>query len=153
MSGCTLSSSQAPETASRTFTGEVVNIVAGDLIEVRHHGQVTPIRLHGIDCPESGQKFSEDAKYRAECMAKDKTVSVVVVTHDLAGRTIGEVLLPTGESMNRELIADGYCWWYRRYAPNNSAYENLEKKARKKFLGLWMEPNPTPPWEYRANMH
>ncbi len=41
------------------------------------------------------------------------------------------------------------CWWYRKYAPRNIKFETLEQIARKEKRGLLVEPNPTPPWEFR----
>ena len=45
---------------------------------------------------------------------------------------------------NRE---DGWCWWYRKYAPGNTKLEHLENAAREAKKGLWVDPQPVPPWE------
>ncbi len=29
----------------------------------------------------------------------------------------GTVVLPNGQNLNHELVKDGWCWWYRKYAP------------------------------------
>ena len=34
---------------------------------------------------------------------------------DKYGRTIADVLLPDGTNVNRELVKEGWCWWYRKY--------------------------------------
>ena len=148
--GCSLQSESTLD-PSRTISGKIVRVSEGDLLHLRHHGQVTPIRLHGIDCPERGQAYSEQARYRAECLAKDEEVSVVVITHDLSGKTIGEVLLQNGISVNQELVASGHCWWYRQYAPSSSKLASLEETARAKHWGVWAQPNPIPPWVYRSS--
>ncbi len=41
------------------------------------------------------------------------------------------------------------CWRYRKYAPLDAELEKLEKDAREVKKGLWVEPNPVPPWEWR----
>lgn len=38
--------------ANADFTGEVVGIIDGDIIEVLHDGKSERVRLHGIDAPE-----------------------------------------------------------------------------------------------------
>ena len=32
-------------------------------------------------------------------------------------RTIADVLLPDGTNVNHALVKEGWCWWYRKYAP------------------------------------
>jgi hypothetical protein len=47
------------------------------------------------------------------------------------------------------LIRDGLGWHYEQYAPNETEYARLMDQARKAGRGLWSQPNPTPPWEWR----
>jgi len=54
-----------------------------------------------------------------------------------------------GRMLNLELIREGFCWWYRKYVPGNAVLEGLEKKAREGRKGLWADPQPVPPWEWR----
>jgi endonuclease YncB( thermonuclease family) len=60
-------------------------------------------------------------------------------------RTLGEVLLPDGVNLNQELVKQGWCWWYRKYAPLNTELEQLEQLAREAKKGLWADPQPVPP--------
>jgi len=48
---------------------------------------------------------------------------------------------------NHTLVKEGWCWWYRKYAPGDVELEKLEKEARQAKKGLWVELNPMPPWE------
>ena len=68
---------------------------------------------------------------------------------DKYGRTIADVLLPDGINVNPALVKNGWCWWYREYAPGDAELEKLEKDAREAKKGLWVELNPMPPWEWR----
>ena len=62
---------------------------------------------------------------------------------------MAEVLLPDGTNVNHTLVKDGWCWWYRQYAPGNTQQEELETDARDAKKGLWGDPTPVPPWIYR----
>ena len=68
---------------------------------------------------------------------------------DKYGRTIADVLLPDGTNVNHTLVKDGWCRWYRKYAPGDAILEELERRARASGLGLWADPHPVPPWEWR----
>jgi endonuclease YncB( thermonuclease family) len=39
--------------------------------------------------------------------------------------------------------------WYRKHAPGHPVLEGLEKEAREERKGLWVDPEPVPPWEFR----
>ena len=57
--------------------------------------------------------------------------------------------LPKRGSLNQELVKQGWCWWYRKYAPGDTVLEGLENEAREARKGLWADPQPVPPWEWR----
>jgi micrococcal nuclease len=125
--------------------GPVVRVLDGDTFEVLHHQRPERIRLSGIDCPEKGQAFGKRAKHAASELAFGKVVTVQTHGKDKYGRTIGDVILPDGMNLNQELVKQGWCWWYRKYAPGDTALERLETEAREARRGLWVEPNPIPP--------
>jgi hypothetical protein len=52
--------------------------------------------------------------------------------------TIGDVILRDGMNLNQELVKDGWCWWYRKYAPLDMELEGLEKLTRDGFFALLM---------------
>ncbi len=64
-------------------------------------------------------------------------------------RTIADLLLPDGTDANHELVKEGWCWWYWKYAPSDTVFEGLEKEAREAKKGLWVDPQPVPPWKWR----
>ena len=130
------------------FRGRVVGVSDGDTIIVLRERHPEKIRLQGIDAPEKGQPFGERAKQFASRLTFDREVTVRVNGRDRYRRTIAEIVLPDGRSLNQELVRAGYAWWYRRYA-NDSVLANLELQARADRAGLWAGPNPVPPWEWR----
>jgi endonuclease YncB( thermonuclease family) len=59
------------------------------------------------------------------------------------------VFLPDGTNVNHTLVKDGWCWWYRKYAPGDTVLEGLENETRAGRKGLWADPQPTPPREWQ----
>jgi micrococcal nuclease len=131
------------------FSGPVVSILDGDTIEVLHNGRAERIRLSGIDCPEKGQAYGKRAKQAASELVFGKKVTLQTFGKDEYGRTIADVILPDGTNINQMLVKDGWCWWYPKYAPENVILAELQRRARRSGLGLWADPEPVPPWEWR----
>jgi micrococcal nuclease len=132
-----------------TFSGPAVSVLDGDTIEVLHNNRAERIRLSGIDCPEKGQAYGNNAKHAASKLVFGKEVTLQTHGLDKYGRTLGDVFLPDGTNVNQELVKQGWCWWYRKYAPGDTKLERLEKDARNAKKGLWADAAPIPPWVYR----
>jgi endonuclease YncB( thermonuclease family) len=132
------------------FRGKVVGVSDGDTITVLHDRRPEKVRLNGVDAPEKGQPFGEKARQFTARLAFGQEVIVRVVDHDRHGRTVADVILADGRSLNQELVRAGYEWWYRRYSKDFSLSE-LEAQARLARSGLWADQQPTPPWEWRRN--
>ena len=131
------------------IAGQVVAILDGDTIEVLHNNRTERIRLNGIDCPEKGQAYGKKAKQAASELVFGKEVTLKTYGHDKYGRTIADVSLPDGVIVNVELVRNGWCWWYQKYAPDNVVLAELQRRARRSGLGLWADQHPVPPWCYR----
>jgi endonuclease YncB( thermonuclease family) len=112
------------------FTGPVVSVLDGDTIEVLNGHHTEHIRLSGIDCPEKGQAYVNNAKHAASALAFGKHVTIQTHGYDKYKRTLGDVILPDGMNLNQELVKQGWCWWYRKYAPGDAGLEGLEQDAR-----------------------
>ena len=136
-------------TLAADFSGPVVSVLDGDTIEVLNGHNAERIRLSGIDCPEKGQAYGQRAKQAASALVFGKEVTLLTHGLDKYGRTLADVHLPDGTNVNHELVKDGWCWWYRKYAPGDTVLEGLEKDAREGRKGLWVDPAPIPPWVYR----
>lgn len=137
--------------ANADFSGQVVSVLDGDTIEVLHNNRAQRIRLNGIDCPEKGQAYGNRAKQAASELAFGKEVMLQTHGLDKYGRTIADVLLSDNTNINYQLVKNGWCWWYRKYAPGNVILEELERRARASRVGLWADPAPIPPWVYRKS--
>ena len=130
------------------FSGPVVSVLDGDTIDVLHNQGPSRIRLSGIDCPEKGQAYGQQAKQAASTLVYGKQVTLQTYGLDKYGRTLAVVFLPDGTNVNHTLVKDGWCWWYRKYAPGDTVLEGLDKDAREAKIGVGADPNPVPPWEW-----
>ena len=126
-----------------------MSVKDGDTIEVLHNRKAERIRLTGIDCPEKNQTFGQRAKQATSALSFGQNVTIQKTGKDRYGRTLGTVVLPNDRNLNYELVKDGWCWCYQKYAPSNTVLEGLESEARKARKGLWIDPHPMPPWEWR----
>lgn len=99
--------------------------IDGDSIRVMHDGKAEQIRLAGIDCPERKQPFGTKAKRATLNISFGKVATVVPVAKDRYRRTVARVTLPNGVQLNEELVLQGMCWWYRKYAPH--AYRSWKR--------------------------
>jgi len=79
-----------------------------------------------------------------EGRAFGKHARVVEVMTDRYGRIFGRVYVGDTD-VNRELVAQGFAWVYRKYS-NDAELLELQAQAKEKGLGLWADPNPIPPW-------
>jgi micrococcal nuclease len=134
---------------SDSFGAKVIGITDGDTLLVLRAQTQIKLRLDGIDAPESGQAFGKRAKQAASALAFGREVTVQPKEHDRYGRLVARIVLPDGRSLNQELVRQGWAWWFRRYAPNDRVLETLEGEAREAGRGLWADPKPVPPWDWR----
>jgi micrococcal nuclease len=137
----------APEFAA-SWSGMVVGVTDGDTITVMLDGKPEVIRLFGVDCPEKDQDFGTRAKQFTSDMVFRKIIEVVPTGETSYGRPVAWVFV-NGKSLNEELIRAGLAWWYRWYAPDELELAHLEAAARENRTGLWSQPNPIPPWDFR----
>ena len=136
-------------TDASPFTGEVVSVIDGDTVEVLHNGKAHRVRLHGIDCPEKGQPFGKVAKWATSALVFGRTVTIQSHDTDKYKRVVADIVLADATNVNQKLVKDGWCWWYRKYAPDDAVLAVFEAKAREAKRGLWIDPQPVPPWAWR----
>ena len=133
------------------LTGRVVRIADGDTVSILDHSNMQhKVRLYGIDTPERNQPYGQAAKKALSQLIGGKTVGVVIVTTDSYGREVG-TLYSDGVNINVAMVESGYAWWYQHYAPHEHAFQEAEQRARKLALGLWSQPDPVPPWDWRRH--
>ena len=128
----------------------VVGVNDGDTLTcLDESNQQQKVRLAEIDAPELSQDFGKVSREALASMVFGKTVEVVDDGKDRYGRWIGRLSV-NGIDVNRQMVATGNAWHYAAYSRDDSLAA-LQSQAQAQRVGLWAQPSPQPPWEYRAS--
>lgn len=130
---------------------KVIGVKDGDTIVILQDSTGQVVRLGHIDCPENRQPFGTRAKQFVSdaCFGEYVTLQVDAKNkYDRNKRLIAEIILSDGSNLNRELVRNGLAWHFARYS-NDDSYSILEQEARRNKVGVWSEPDPVAPWDWR----
>src|SRR6185295_17672657 len=139
----------APVAAQTTpFVARVVSVADGDTIRVRdgRSGDWT-VRVEGIDCPESGQRFGGVARRFTRVAVFDQVVTIRPMTRDRFGRIVARVI-HDGKDLSVELVTNGLAWQFTEFSRDHML-ATAEHEARAAKRGLWSVESPVPPWTWR----
>ncbi|WP_434777494.1 thermonuclease family protein [Neisseria sp. Ec49-e6-T10] len=151
---------------AETIRCKVIGIQNGDTITclTEQKKQIVSVELYQIDAPEPEQAYWLEAKNALSDLIFNQIVEVK--THTKEGRILGLIyttppencyskFLPFSEktlvcsfysrNINSEMIKQGYVWFDKSFGENHE-YQQEQAKAKR---GLWVDSNPTPPWEWR----
>lgn len=131
------------------------HVVDGDTIRVNG----VPVRLHGIDAPESSQNCTTPSSGAWACgsaatahlasLVKNQDVECVSNETDRYGRLIA-VCSADGVELNSAMVRSGMAWAFLRYSKD---YEALETEAQNARRGAWRDgARPIAPWDWRAGL-
>jgi micrococcal nuclease len=130
-----------------SFEAKVVGIKDGDTYVVLYQRQEITVRLEHIDCPEGGQAYGKNSKRYASDLCFGNEVLVEGSKYDRYKRLIA-VLYVGNICINKEMVSGGYAWHFKKYSKDMD-YDALEREAQRKKIGLWADPNPIAPWDWR----
>lgn len=136
------------------LTGRVVKIADGDTLTVLDASkQQHRVRLTGIDAPERKQAFGTVSRQHLAELAFGREVSVEWHKRDRYQRILGKVLVE-GVDANLEQVRAGLAWHYKHYArdqhpADRTLYAEAEELASINGVGLWRDPAPIAPWDFR----
>jgi endonuclease YncB( thermonuclease family) len=140
---------------AQSLVGKVVSVADGDTITILDFDRTQhKIRLSGIDAPERSQAFGRLSREHLASLVAGEKFAVETDKTDRFGRSVGKVLLH-GRDINLTMVAAGLAWHYKKYemeqpAVDRLSYANAEVQARESRAGLWRDPEPTAPWDWRT---
>jgi len=137
----------SPVLAKDSYKGKVVGVTDGDTVMVLHDMKPVKIRLANIDAPEKGQPFAKRAKQYLSEMIYQKEVVVTPVPGGRYGQNIASLKVD-GRDVSQNMVGFGMAWVYEKYN-KDPLLPALEERAMESRFGLWVDPNPVEPWEWR----
>ena len=139
---------QTKKLVGDTLRGRAVKVQDGDTFDFLYgDNEKQRVRVAQMDAPEKSMPFGQKSKERFTELVMGKEIALVVNTVDRYGRVVGSVIVD-GEDQSARMISEGMAWYYRQYGWTDSL-ARLEEQARSEKRGLWADPNPQPPWEWR----
>lgn len=131
----------------------VVGIVDGDTIDVRcgepDTYQQIRVRIAAIDAPEKSQPYGQRSRQALSEICYKAEATIKKTSADRYGRAVADVKCGRHD-VATEQVRTGMAWVYDKYAKGYAALYPLQEAARNSKAGLWVDPSPTPPWEWRA---
>lgn len=137
-----------PALAASMLNGRIVAVLDGDTVTLLDAGRKQHrIRLAQIDAPEKAQPFGQRSKQSLSELVFNREVQAECFDTDRYGRAVCRLRVD-GTDANLEQVVRGMAWAYRQYV-RETVYLKAEQLARSERRGLWADPNPMPPWEWR----
>ena len=92
---------------------QVVSVIDGDTLSLKHEGEVFKARLQWVDCPETQKKnqksddlsviehwsYGLKAKEEVEFLLYTKTITIIPITKDIYGRWIVDCYISTNSDL------------------------------------------------------
>lgn len=129
-----------------TCQGVVSRVHDGDTLSVRcGSGKLVKVRLARIDAPELRQEAGPESLRALTELVEGREVVLRSRAVDRYQRTVADLEVE-GEDLSEALVRAGWAWCGRRAAAGCRA---LEAQAREARRGLWQEPLPQAPWDWR----
>ena len=125
----------------KTDSWRSTEIVDGDTLYVAGPAGELEVRIIGVNTPESGECFSEEATDALAGLVDGNDLVLVADRSDVDqfGRALRYVETTDGVDVGAELVADGFAI-ARRYPPDEApadTYAALQRDAQAAGRGLW----------------
>ena len=122
----------------------------GDTLTVLIDRRQVKVRLADIDAPESKQTFGTRSRQSLAALCFNKEARLETQGKDRYGRIVATVYCAEANA-NAVQVQQGMAWVFERYASRGSPLYALQNEAKAAKRGLWGDPRPVPPWEWRRS--
>lgn len=121
----------------------------GDTVQISQNMNIFKLRLSDIDAPERNQPYGLKARRALMklCQGTDIDIKVEITGTDQYERQLGK-LNCNGVDASYYLVTNGFAWHAGKYA-RDPVLKQAAENARSQQLGLWQDPEPIPPWQWR----
>jgi len=130
---------QAPrlsDLVNHPVTAHVAGIIDGDTVDVViQPARKVRVRLHGVDAPERGEPFSQQALVFTRVLMFSRDVTLTGKDVDVYGRLVARIVVD-GKDASEAIIAAGLGCTFHRYAAD-PALDAALSRARAGHLGFW----------------
>lgn len=143
--------------------GRIGRIWGGDSFEFGDINELHCIMIRGVDTPKPGQKYFDEAKAHLEKLARKRIARISIVDRDTMMREFADVHTrpkpvdgaeetdETEINVGLSLIQAGLGWYDGMEFEGAAVFKQAELDAKEKRIGLWVEDNPIPPWDFEEH--
>ncbi|MGA2223409.1 MAG: thermonuclease family protein [Syntrophobacteraceae bacterium] len=133
------------------WQGKVVGVQDSDLLLISHGTQTDRVKLYGIESPRKGQPYWQQSQVLASHLALQKIVEVTPLYVGSDGLENALVRIEgVKDYLNLQIITYGLAWVKPKECSAHicAEWRAMESLAQSKAIGLWIDPNPIPPWQW-----
>ena len=138
------------------ISGRVTHVADADTFDLlRKDGSTVKIRVHFSDTPEVAHnqfEIDQPGGVKAKAFAEKRLLGELVTVQPRSKsyqRIVCDVVTEDGEDFGLELVMSGHAWLDPRFHPP-AKYQAALAVAQKAKRGLWADPHPMAPWDWRA---
>lgn len=136
-------------TAGEGMNARCINVKDGDTLVAEINGARFEINIKGVDAPELGQPFGDEAENFLSSLVLDKDLHLDGVSGDV-DRSLSAHVTQGDIDLAKALLEKGLAWHDTLHGDVQESLVFEQLKARSAGLGLWSQPTPVPPWQWRS---
>ena len=138
---------------ANTLYGRVVEVEDGKTMTIENTGRRVKVALKLAEPPDKEQAFADIARQHLSGLVLGRQVAIEYTGLGADALLIGRVFCDNRD-VGLQMIRDGVAWFDRSYESElNEAerrvYADSEQAARNERRGIWQDPAPVAPWEWR----
>ncbi len=127
------------------MTAKCVKVLDGDTLIIECEKSRRTVNIEGIDAPELDQPWGKEVRNFVRDYLRGEDLEIEVLED--TGDTVRARVTVNGVDLSEMLVSRGLVWVSD--GSTDTELVVLSGKARELPCGLWMDPNPQPPWEFR----